>query len=579
MLVELGQVSFYLSKPGVNMDDLLDSEKLPKEEGELFKKRDFKFRGINIRFYCLSSESFSGNPPWLDFVNQKLGKDSIHFESHSKRTSGLLLFEMEENIIAATFGVKGSSFLDKKKLIPDFGIKTAMNMCGNTELRQTKSSTHSANTKSIDRQLSKPSDSFYFGLDESELLKFISANLSENVTLQGKQSLTIKLIKEDKVCWDKLISYAIKFVKEYKEDRYEELFPNFPNFKDVPDLVESKLNDKLELCLKNRDFSLIHMAIPEFIANDEYSFSYTNKSKQENLIYSHIDINHLGRECRLSKFDAEYLSRKKVYAYSHVEESVLSYKYWSVFDCIVAEFELDNKYYVLNEGLWKQVSQDFYESLNEFIKEKVNVYDIDSCYHDICIYDDVKKQNREEVFNSKYCSMNEKAIKFDQAKLKIGKGRSDKEFCDIFQINKDVAEIIHVKKDGGSHSLSYLFSQARFYCEFFLSDKNFISDIRKYILDYEEIDDDFKEFCLDYIKDEPADVIGRDYSVNLWILYGNKKDKPDLDTLPLMTKFELKLAYDKLRNVYKYRNVLLSFVPVNIVNNVSSSPNKAEKGR
>ncbi|HHI4991694.1 TPA: DUF6119 family protein, partial [Vibrio parahaemolyticus] len=172
----------------------------------------------------------------------------------------------------------------------------------------------------------------------------------------------------------------------------------------------------------------------------------------------------------------------------------------------------------------------------------------------------------EEVFNEKYCGVNKNTIKFDQAKLKIGTGRRDNEFCDILQLENNLMEIIHVKKDGGSHSLSYLFTQSRFYCEFFLSDKNFISDIRDYIDNYEGVGDDVKFKYLEYIKNEPADIIGRDYAVRLWVLYSRRKKKPELEKLPLMTKYELKLAYEKLRNVHKYNSVTISFVPVNTVN-------------
>ncbi|ELB2136851.1 DUF6119 family protein [Vibrio parahaemolyticus] len=565
MLIELGQVSFYLAKPKNTMDSVLDFEKiLPVSDN--FQIRDFKVQDVDIRFYCMLSESSSGNPPWLDFINQKLDGKTIQYPSYSKRPSGLLLFKIGTDILAAAFGSKGTSLLERKKFLPDFGIKTAMNMCGNTELRQTKSSTHTATTKSIDRQLSKPSDSFYFGLDDAEFLRYISANLSnnKNITLQGKDNLTVKLIKDDKFSWDKLIRYSKKFITKYRSDSYKKLFPNYPNFKSVNEDLELELNDKLSEQLMNRDFNNKHLAIPEFIPNDEYSFSYSNKKKQDNDIFSHIDIEHLGNECKLKNYDVDYLSKRYIYAYSHSEDKILGYKRWSVLDCIVAELEHEGCYFILNEGVWKEVSRDFYDSVCDFISKCIDTVDIDEKYHNICISNG--KQNREEVFNEKYCGVNKNTIKFDQAKLKIGTGRRDNEFCDILQLENNLMEIIHVKKDGGSHSLSYLFTQSRFYCEFFLSDKNFISDIRDYIDNYEGVGDDVKSKYLEYIKNEPADIIGRDYAVRLWVLYSRRKKKPELEKLPLMTKYELKLAYEKLRNVHKYNSVTISFVPVNTVN-------------
>jgi hypothetical protein len=99
-----------------------------------------------------------------------------------------------------------------------------MNMCGNEELRQTKSSIHALNTQHIDRQLSIPSDTFSFGLNETEFLHYISAHLESDkkVTLQGKNNLTIKVPGDNKLSWDKLIDYGKTFIEEYAGKKYKE---------------------------------------------------------------------------------------------------------------------------------------------------------------------------------------------------------------------------------------------------------------------------------------------------------------------------------------------------------------------
>jgi uncharacterized protein (TIGR04141 family) len=187
------------------------------------------------------------------------------------------------------------------------------------------------------------------------------------------------------------------------------------------------------------------------------------------------------------------------------------------------------------------------------------------------ISDIEKKQNREEVFNKKYCELNKNSLLFDQAKLRIGQGLKDKEFCDILEYkSRAPANIIHVKKYRGSSSLNYLFSQARFYCEFFLSDETFLSEIRAYI---DGSNHPEKNVFLDYIKEHQADVTGKDYAVRLWILYDRRKKAPSKADLPLMAKYELKMTYERLRNVHKYSEISLSMIPVILVNF------KTEKGQ
>ncbi|MCL4709573.1 TIGR04141 family sporadically distributed protein, partial [bacterium] len=298
------------------------------------------------------------------------------------------------------------------------------------------------------------------------------------------------------------------------------------------------------------------------IANDQFSFSYSNHFKRQNKIFSHIDINDLKSEEVLDfdTLDIEKIKKKNVYAYSHEEDRILENRKWSLYTCIVAEIDLNGEYFVLAGGEWKKVDNEFYDSVTNFIEKVLQESSVPPQYHNFKISDDSRNQNREEIFIEEYCRLNEDAILFDQAKLKIGQGSKDKEFCDIFECKKgELASIIHVKNYNGSSSLNYLFSQARFYCEFFLSDATFLNEIRSHIANSCHPQ---KAHFLDYIKDNQADLYGKDYIVKLWILYNRYKDAPKKSDLPLMAKYELKMTYERLRNILKFREVSLSMIPV-----------------
>ncbi|MCL4707816.1 TIGR04141 family sporadically distributed protein [bacterium] len=271
MAKELGQISFYLAKEGNDFDSVIKEDSL-QPESENFKIREFNVDNASLKFFCMQKAiSKSENPPWLDFINERLdgSENKIHFDTFSKRPSGILLIKIDERILVATFGASGSGFLDKTKFLSDFGIKTAMNMCGNEELRQTKSRTHALTTQNIDRQLSKPSDAFSFGLGESEFLQYISAHLqtNKNITLQGKDNLTIKIIGDKKLSWEELIDYGRTFLEEYKSEKYKKLFPNYPNLQDVSNEKVEELDIALVEKLSKENYDRVHLAIPEFIAN------------------------------------------------------------------------------------------------------------------------------------------------------------------------------------------------------------------------------------------------------------------------------------------------------------------------
>jgi uncharacterized protein (TIGR04141 family) len=232
-VAEIAQISFFLAKEEITLRNIFDSNKNILVQPEAQERR-FDIGGARCHFFCFETISTRSNPPWLDFVNDKLsGDDAIHFKTRSRNTNGLLLVTVEHRIFAATFGRSASSYLDKDALEPDFGIKTAMNMCGNEEIRQTRSQSHAITPTQIDRQVGKPSDTFVFGLSEAEDLRYISAHMKDakNITLQGRDNLTVKIIGKDKLNWDGLVGRCREFLEAYRRKDYEALFPNYKNFR------------------------------------------------------------------------------------------------------------------------------------------------------------------------------------------------------------------------------------------------------------------------------------------------------------------------------------------------------------
>ncbi len=574
---KMAKISFFLGKEGQDFKSIVKEKKIPGET-ELFKIRDIEVDGISVRFFCGNMKKYdSKNPIWLDFINEKIEDDSdkINFATSVLRPSGLLLISINERVLAACFGVHGASWLEKLNCEPDFGIITAMNMCGNKEIRQTRSSHRTVDTKNISRSLSKPAESSTIGMEESEYLEFMSAHLKDNnrVTLQGKDSLTVKVVGDEKIDWGTMVAYARNFLDNYHSDEYKELFPNYPNFQDVQEEMIRRLDDLLIEKIKNRDVDRMHLAIPEFIPEDEYSFSYSANSKRKNRIHSYIEVSHLWNEkaVDVDQLSADSLKRKKIYAYSHDEDAILAYKFWFLYSCIVVDMEVDGDCYFLFDGKWRKIDPGFYQSIEDFIEIELQEVEVDDEYKEIDIFDKNKKQNREEIFNREYCKQNIFAVKFDQAKLKIGGSKKDKEFCDILEVDDDVIYITHVKRYGGSSSLNYLFSQARFYCQFFLSDQVFLDEIRGYI---GESSYGYKDEILDRISGNIKDVNGKDYGVRLWVLYDQTGSKPSKNDLPLMAKYEIKLTCERLINLNKYQFVNMSMIPVHVTKRVEERQGK-----
>ena len=389
----------------------------------------------------------------------------------------------------------------------------------------------------------------------------MAAHLKDNplITLQGRNHLTFKGMGSEKLSWDRLIAHCDNFLNAYEREDYVQLFPNYRNFKPADDEDVEQLDTALLEILQEGKLDEIKLWIPEYLAAEEFSFSYSDNPVKDNYIYSHLDPGQLKTVFKLDQITLQKLQRKRIYAFSDIDERVLSNKWWSLYDCLIFEHKLGERYFILTDGEWKIIAGDFYQSVIDFTKKEVREEPAEDLYVNTPIFDAALNKNREAIFNLEACSRRPQSIRFDQAHLRIGSSKKDKEFCDVLDFTDDeVMRIINCKSYGGSSSISYLFAQTRFYCESFLRDQEFLTEIRKHISNSAS---PIKQSYLKHIPEKVKDNSGSAYRVCLWLLCDKKKLPSKLD-LPFMAQYELKLLHDQLQNTWKYKDIILRFIPV-----------------
>jgi uncharacterized protein (TIGR04141 family) len=560
--IEIAQISFFLAREDKKIGSIFDQK---KDVLKNLSASEFRFtvNETDCHFIYFETTSTKSNPPWLNFINEKPPlNDAPLFSSKNKNPNGILFLTINGRVFAATFGRSAVSYLDRDAFEPDFGIKTAMNMCGNEEIRQTKSESHAITPTHIDRQVNKPADSFAFGLSEAEDLRYISAHMKDhkNITLQGRNNLTIKIIGKEKLNWQILIDYCEDFLVAYASKEYTKLFPNYKHFDEATESDSDILNEHLANQLRLKNTSNISLGIPEVLIDSDYGFAYSNNKRSGDKIYAYLEIRQIYEHISAEKITTTKLKSKYIYAYSYEEDQVLSYKKWPLYNCLSFEQALGEKYFVLSDGKWLEVDSDFYSEITNFTKITLHEEACEEIYRGVDISDDEKMQNRESIFNKTICEIRPSCVLFDQAKLQIGSGRKDKEFCDILDLTNDnKIRIIHCKPYKNASSTNYLFSQAQFYCHAFINDQSFLGEIRNHI----NLSTSTKKTeYLDYIKPNIADIHGKDYVVCLWLLCDQHAATPVKTEIPLMAQYELKLMHEHLRNTCKFQDVIIRFIPV-----------------
>ncbi|CCN70164.1 DUF6119 family protein [Vibrio nigripulchritudo] len=539
-----------------------------------YKSNGYEVEGI-IKYADVGGVSKTeADYPWMVMLNNLSEDINLKFSNTNKSPSAVLSLKItrEDDVLfyVLTFGMHTSRFINTDKLVNDFGIKVAMNICDHNNLRKVNTTTHSSISTLTDRQASKGSNLDIFDInDEKEFFRAISGSTYEHYpyikSFSGRSSITVTLKKGTSVTDDGIIDILLKLDEAYELEEYKSKFPSYGRLDYVSDEDEiGRLNDILFNLLKNKTFSNIHLS-PSILLDDDVSyFSYKDPDTHECVDkFDELSISDLiSQNHKFSKKSSiNTVLNWRVY-YVNTSGNVFSLK---AYNCLNCELEDNGVTYILSSGTWRNVSSDFKSEVETYVKN--NIKDKSNGYlpGDVSIHCIVKEKGeekvkyKEEVYNSYVAKSNSDIYLFDKSKINIS-GQKRYEICDLLHKDK---ELVHVKVlKSGTNSLSHLFVQARFYTDAFVKDV----ETRKSMIDFiknndnqENIGKDKSAF-LSIIKEERSKLQESTFSVLLCILTYTKDKK--IDDLPFMARYELANTHKYLINE---RGIELSYA-IRVVN-------------
>ena len=577
----ISEISIFKIKDGFKFNDVINHEVKVRYESSL-EERCFKENGFLVKMIFFQTKRLDDkNPPWLSFFNEKLD-DHIESSTYSIRPSGVLYLEKDEQSYICPFGYSGKTIFHKNLAVSDFGIKVAMNMCGNKKVRQTKSKIHDYKTRNINRHSSLATDTYFFDIDEIEMLSSISAHPEENsnVTLVGKDHLRFKSLKNDKLSWVSLFEFVDKLESFYSSDNYKVNFPNFDNYREVGAEKSSELDCFiLNALAEESENSSIHLSIPEFLSDDDFSYIY--KSKNQSLSYAFLDIKQIKDPFNFppDKLDIEELKKRYIFAYDSEREELIPSKKWRVYDCIVFEVCLYNKMYVLSGGIWREIDNDFYKKIisksDEIIEfennsKLIDLVDLDTDPDVFSIMDLDSNGipcNSEKSFNVRYSQAVNSSIMFDRSKLGVSGSNKVYEFCDILVLNDDV-EVFFIHAKRHDRDFMKVFDQVKFYSESVLRDLVLYNDVKEHInKNFDKIGKENHGVLMEFFDDKHENFFKESCHVVIWMLYENKKRK-----LSLMERYDLIKTRDEVLKL-GFGSFQLNFILVSANQKISKAAN------
>lgn len=445
-----------LIKDAENFDDALDST--DDLESKYFPENQAKL------FWKQSSEH---TPKWVKNIFPE--NSDLHEAINSRTVSALLLIKHSGYLFGVTFGY-GRGLVKQELIEPQFGLKIVLNRVNAANLR-------SIDTKSLDGFLSQTREQVpvlspmsNFGIDiEKDFIKAVTGSSNDSIigkTITGTDSFYASL----EIDLDNLPTIFDRLLEAYNDVAYKENFEFVDNIMEVPKSLVDKLDTQLVASIKAGSNSRIWLAPPEIIDwNNHGGFGFKRSRKGE--IYDDINLSLYLNE-KIPVLNDLSIQNLKAH---QVMQLTAEYRFesmkWSVYNCLYAELENDNKRYILSDGKWFEVDQAYVSRVQQYLKQNLDEWsgptlpDYESGRMAIL---DENGRRGEALYN--YEASNTLGYTLMDRKMIVhGGANSQIELCDLYDENL----YIHVKRYTRSSGLSHLFNQGKVSAELVCSDKDF----------------------------------------------------------------------------------------------------------
>lgn len=399
--------------------------------------------GLTGRLYAKRSRVT--RPSWASYLEPAI--DGAFPSVHSASASGLLLLTVDEHVFALTFGY-GRTLLDQAKIERRFGLKVALNLIDQKQIRSLDTKKFDEMVVSTNTQTSRTTELPTFGVDIlRDILRAVTGKAPKTsgyTSLSGADALVLGV---DKPVTD-LPALLRDLYTHYTDTKYKASFSWIDHLEEVKDpSMVTALDDALVDQLRIGDTGSTHMAMPENLDwEDIEHFLITGTRKHE---YAELDLdeylNQPGADA--AKLTVPLLKSRKV-SVKFLSTAQASSR-WSVYQCLVSEQRLNRDLYALIEGRWFAIADSLVSQVDGIVAAIPPAS---------VALPPARPGESEGEYNERAAKASEDLALLDK-KLVAPDGASTRiEFCDLISTD---GSLVHVKRKARSSTLSHLFAQGQ----------------------------------------------------------------------------------------------------------------------
>jgi uncharacterized protein (TIGR04141 family) len=394
--------------------------------------------GLTGRFY--SRKSFSRKPGWAGYLDPVVEGGVQGLQTSS--ASGLLLLRVDGHAFAMTFGY-GRSFLDQRRIERRFGLKVALNLIDERQIRSLDTKKFDEMVVSTNTQTSRTTELPTFGVDIlRDILRAVTGKAPESSDYESLTGADALVLGVDKPVTD-LPALLRDLHSHYSDTKYQAAFGWIDHLSEVKDaaLVET-LDDQLVTQLQASDTSTTHMAMPENLDWADIEHFYIAPTRKK--AYPELDLDEYLAQ-GAAKLTVALLKGRRVSV--KFLRNADADRRWSVYQCLVSEQRANGALYARIEGRWFAVAKSLVEQVDRAIEGIPNA--------SVTLPAGLPGES-EGDYNARAAGATASLALLDR-KLVAPDGATTKiEFCDLLSTD---GSLIHVKRKSRSSTLSHLFAQ------------------------------------------------------------------------------------------------------------------------
>ena len=483
------------------------------------------------RIYIASTEE--NTVEWLDTLNSYT-KDSLEGDLYkNKSNKAVLMLKYEKNeeekdyIFSLVYGY-GRTMLDDRYIVKNFGLRTAINLIEERNIKSLNSLNISRDFIDIQRQaLSYVSHSDLQVNTNADILKSISGKAPSSSNFSSMSGAdNLRFSAKSDVILSKLLEDVLN---AYKSDSYKQKGLEWIDY--VQYVKEKEIISELDGVLLNH---ITNKSLENPIIAPNKIVSYLDI---EGYFISGMNISHKIKENFYDDIPSdqfwEYLYEK--IEDENIEDKIIdklkscslycwtndsAHKISSIYDSLFIEIDHNNEKFFINNGDWFKIESAYYGYITNKI-DNIAIFSnpiVPSC----------AENWNEGEFNEKFAASDPNRFKlFDNKNFHLPNyGHSKIEPADIITTEK---QFIHVKKGGSSANLSHLFAQGVVSAQLYKNEKKFIKEINE-------------TFGEGYFKsDDKIEVI--------YGIIDKRYDKKASEILPFFSMINLSQHYDVLSSM------------------------------